>query len=145
MTVEPYSDRYFLDVARLVDGFHKEAVGEFIGGFSVDSLIETIKTADHSNAFLMILDGSCQGMIYGTRFKHGASETMIYQEAMWYVEPAYRKHGVALLKEVKKILKSQGVSFMIMALLENSYADRLAKFYQRLGMKPMERHFMWAL
>lgn len=148
MTVETYSDRYFLDVVKIVENFHREAVHEYDDLFNADTLIETIKSAKAENAancFLLIVDGTCQGMLYGTRFKSLLNDRIIFQEAIWYVNVAYRSRGVKLLNDVEKILKSQGVSIMIMALLENSKAEKLKQLYARMGYKPMETHFVRSL
>ena len=142
MRVEQYSDRWFLDVVKLVENFHKEAVCEYDGLFEASSLIETIKAGDPKNAFLLIVDDVCQGMIYGTRFKSMLNEKAVFQEIIWFVNQGHRTHGVHLLREAEKILQSEGVSIMIMAVLENSKTDKLKQFYTRLGYKPMETHFV---
>jgi hypothetical protein len=142
MTVVTYSDQYFLDVVQLIENFHKEAIGEYDDLFNPNAVIETIKTADHSNAFLLILDNKCQGILYGTRLKSPMSGKWIFQEVMWYVNEPFRRYGVKLLKEVENILKSDGVSIIIMAVLENSKTEKLKGLYERLGFKPMETHYM---
>ena len=142
--IENYSDRYFIDVANLVKSFHDEAVGEY-DGFDIDAVIGTIKAGDPQNAFLLILDGACRGILYGVRTQSPISGQTIYQEIIWYVHKAFRLHGVRLLQEAQKILKSQGVSIMIMAVLENSKTEKLKSFYERLGFKLTESHYVRAL
>lgn len=148
MNVENYSDKYFLDVVRLVEQFHAEAVNEYEALFDAGSLISTIKEnkLDNSkNCFLLILDGKCRGIIYGARAKSPISGQMIFQEIIWFVEKPFRRWGVTLLNGVENMLKSQGISIMIMAVLENSKTEKLKRFYARLGYKPIETHFMRAL
>ena len=145
MRIETYSDRWFLDVVKLIENFHAEAIGEYDDFFSSDAAIETIKTADHSNAFLLIIDEVCQGILYGVNIISPTSGKKIFQEVIWYVNEPFRKYGVRLLREVEKILKSKGVSIMIMAVLENSKTAKLKSFYERLGFKPMETHFVRSL
>ena len=145
MKVEQYSDKYFLDVMSLIKSFHEEAVSEYDAEFDPEAAIETIKTADHANAFLMIIEDRCQGILYGTRLRSPNNGKDIFQEVMWYVSPAFRRYGVRLLREVEKILKSSGVSIMIMAVLENSKADKIKDFYERLGFKAMETHYVRSL
>lgn len=142
MRIENYSDRWLIDVVRIVENFHKDAVCEYDGLFDPNSLIDTIKQGDPRNAFLLIIDDVCQGIIYGVRFKSPINESLIYQEIIWYVNDCARPHGIYLLREAEKILKSEGVSIMIMAVLENSKTEKLKTFYQRLGFKPMETHFV---
>ena len=144
MTVETYSDRYFLDVVKIVENFHKEAVREYDDLFDAVSLIETIKNADPSGAFLLIIDGTCQGLLFGVKTKSLINGKTIFQEIIWYVNEPYRAcgAGVRLLRSAENMLKSQGVSIMIMAVLENSKTQKLKSFYTRLGFKPMETHFV---
>ena len=145
MRVETYSDRYFQDVVKLVENFHKEAFGEYDDLFDSDSLTETIKSADHSNVFLMIVDESCQGILHGACFKSPTSGKQIFQEIIWYVNEPFRRYGVRLLRETEKLLKLSGVSIMIMAVLENSKTEKLKRFYKRLGFKLMETHYVRSL
>lgn len=144
MIVEPYSDKYFLDVVSLVKNFHKEAVSEYLDAFDPDSVIDTIKsqTQDNSRSFLLIEDNRCQGILFGMCFRSMINKKLIFQEVIWYVNENYRKHGVKLLKHAENMLKSDGISIIIMAVLENSKTEKLKKFYERLGYKPMETHFV---
>ena len=145
MKIEAYSDLYFLDVVKIIENFHKEAVCEYDEFFNPDSLIEAIKSADPNNAFLLIMDGVCQGLLYGQRFVSATSGKTIFQEAVWYVNKPFRGSGLILLKEAEKMLKSQGVGIIIMAVLENSKTEKIKTFYQRLGFKPMETHYVRSL
>ena len=142
MRVETYTDRYFLDVVKLVENFHKEAVSEYDGVFDPNAVIETIKEADKSTLFLMIVDEVAQGIIYGKCFKSFLNDGQVFQEIIWYVNKPYRSRGVKLLREAEKMLKDIGVSTMIMAVLENSKTEKLKRFYERIGYKPMETHYV---
>ena len=142
MRIETYSKAYFGDVARLIKEFHEEAVAEYDGEFNAEAVTETISTGEPANCFLLILDGVCQGLLYGTRFRSTVNGKPIFQEIMWYVSKDYRIYGVKLLKEVEKHLQSEGVSIMIMAVLQNSKTEKLERFYERIGYKPMETHFV---
>lgn len=142
MTIETYTDKYFLDVMRLVENFHKEAVGEY-DGFDPQQVIETIKSqkVNANTAFLLIINDTCQGILYGCVFQSLTSGQEIFQEVIWYVNEPYRKYGIRLFKEVENRLKSKGISIIIMAVLENSKKDKLERFYKALGYKPMETHY----
>ena len=142
MRIEHYSERYLNDVVRIVDNFHKEAVGEYDDIFEPETLIETIKISDASCSFLMIEDEKCEGILFGASFKSLINGKHIFQEIIWYVNEPFRRHGIKLLREAEKMLKSQGISIIIMAVLENSKTEKLKSFYHRLGYKPMETHFV---
>lgn len=145
MRVETYTDQHFASVAHLIHEFHKEAVGEYDREFNLDAVIETIKTGIPGDCFLLILDGVCVGLLYGSRLRSPVNGKVIFQETMWYVEKNYRRYGVKLLNEVEKMLKSEGVSIMIMAVLENSKTEKLKKYYERIGYRAIETHYMRAL
>lgn len=143
--VETYSDRHYLDVVKLVENFHEEAVGEYTGLFDPNALIETIKNlkdGNAQNAFLLIMNGSCEGILAGVEFKSMTSGQRIFQEIIWYVNKPFRRYGVKLLLEAQRLLKLNGINIMIMAVMENSKTEKIKRFYERLGFKPMEVHYM---
>lgn len=143
--IETYTDKHFLDVMKLIENFHKEAAGEYLGVFDPETTISTIKTITASrpdNVFLLILDGVCEGLLAGVEFPAMASDKRIFQEIIWYVNTPFRKHGIKLYKYAEKMLKERGISIMIMAVLENSKTKKIKSFYERIGYKPMEVHYM---
>ena len=149
MRVENYSDKYLQDVMRLVESFHKEAVGEYEGAFDPNTLIETIKRereVNSGNCFLMIVekDGqdSCEGILFGVRFKSPISTQVIFQEMIWYVSQEFRSRGVKLLGEVEKVLQFQGVGSIIMAVLHNSKTEKLKSLYEKMGYQAIETHYL---
>lgn len=148
MRVEPYSEKYLEDVKKIVENFFGEAVSAYEDLLDMDSIVNTIKAESEShssNAFLLIINEKCEGILFGAQFQSIVSGKQVYQEIIWYVNESHRLHGVALLKEAEKILKSRGVSTMIMAVLENSKTEKIKKFYDKLGYKAMETHFVRAL
>lgn len=142
MRIETYSERYQDDVAQIIANFHQEAICEYDSSIDSQAVLETIKQADHSNAFLLIIDERAQGILYGTRLRSPVNGRDIFQEVIWYVNPDFRRNGVWLLRKVEKLLKSLGVSIMIMAVLENSKTEKIKSLYERLGFKHMESHYV---
>ena len=148
MIIEHYSERWALDVVRLVENFHKEAAGEYLGLFDLGTIRETIaklQGEQADNAFLLIVDDVCQGILAGVEYKSLSSCKRIFQEVIWYVNPEFRRFGVALLKNAEKRLKGAGIDIMIMAVLENSKTGKIKSLYKRLGFKPMESHYVRTL
>lgn len=148
MRIENYSDKYFDDVVRLVESFHKEAVCEYDLGYDVATVIETIRVQGQQNAhntFLLIVDDTCQGILYGQTFNSMVTGKLIFQEIIWFVDAKFRFGGIRLLRQAEKMLKKNGVSSMIMAVLENSKTEKIKAFYHRLGFKPMETHYVRSL
>lgn len=145
MRVERYSEKYLPDVVKLIENFHQEAISEYDQEIDPQALIETIKTADHKNAFLLIVNETCQGILYGMAQRSHVNGKTIFQEIMWYVNREYRGRGVWLLNEVERLLKLDGVCIMIMAVLENSKTAKLKRLYESIGYKAMETHYVRTL
>lgn len=146
--IETYSDKYFLDVVKLAKAFHQEAVIEYDGIFEVDALINTItnlKEENSKNAFLLIIDEVCQGILAGVEYKSMINSNRIFQEIIWFVNRDFRRHGIYLLNKAQEFLKSNGINIMIMAVLENSKTEKIKNLYSRLGFKPMEVHYIRTL
>lgn len=142
MRIEHYSEAWLPDVKILVEAFHEEAVGEYNGLVDKERVLNTITTCEPENAFLMVIDGKCQGLLYGVSFLSMTGEARIFQEVMWYVNKPFRRYGIKLLKEVENILKSRGVNTIIMAVLENSKSEKLKRFYAGMGFRKMEEHWI---
>lgn len=142
LQVERYTEPHLFSVVRLAKAFHDDASFEYDSGFNVDAVIQTVSSADPRNLFLLIIDGVCQGIIYGTRIKSGMTGHWLYQEMIWYVDKGHRGVGLAFLLEVEKLLKEDGVTHIIMAVLENSKTEKLKEFYTKTGYKCMETHFI---
>jgi len=146
VTVEPYSEKYLPDLVRLTENFHKEAVGAYDNIFDANTLTRTIQANRESDgAFLLVVNGKCEGLLFGVVTKSLINDNLIFNEIIWYVNEPFRRYGVTLLREVKNILKSRGVSIMIMAVLENSKTEKIKRFYESLGGKIMETHYSWSL
>lgn len=145
MRIEAYSDKYYPQVLSVIENFHAEAVGDYVGLFEPESATDTIKLFDGenaSNAFLLIVDDVCQGVFAGMEYKSMTSGGRIFQEIIWYVNKDFRGQGVRFFKEVENILKSRGISLIIMAVLENSKTIKIKRLYEILGYRPMEVHYI---
>ena len=146
--IETYTDKYHQDIVNLVQNFHKEAVSAYDDLFDAMALCDRIaglKDSQAQNAFLLIVDDVCQGLLFGIEYKSMVNNRRVFQEAIWYVNEPFRKYGVKLLRIAEKELKSRGVSIMIMAVLENSKTEKIKSFYGRLGYKPLEVHYIRSL
>jgi GNAT superfamily N-acetyltransferase len=135
------SAQYYDDVAELVKQFHEEALNEY--GFKLDrtALLKTMEDL-RDEAFLLIIDGKCQGLIAGKGTKTPTGVDNIWHEVVWFINEKHRKHGLHLLDKALDTLKSEGYTQIVMVLMENSKAAKLSKLYERLGFLPLERHFI---
>ena len=144
MIIERYSDKYRKDIAWLVECFQDEALKEYGLEFNEVVLSNTIDELK-GQAFLLIIDGKCEGLLAGKEVKTPLSNDPIWHEVIWYVSEKYRRYGVFLLKHARAILKDEGYVAMVMIALANSKTKKLFNLYNRLGFVPMETHFIQKL
>lgn len=148
MIVETYSDKYRGEVAQIVENFHAESLGEYDSEFKKEVILKTIvdmEPTQSGHAFLLIIDGRCEGIIAGLGVVSMFNQKKIFQELIWYVNKEYRSKGVFLLKKAEECLKSLGFENMIMAVMENSKTEKIKSLYERMGYRTMETHFIKAL
>jgi hypothetical protein len=144
MLIVGYDLKYRADVVNLVEEFYNEALKENDGGLDINTLQQTIDIYK-DNAFLLIVQDKCVGLIAGLTVHSPINADKVYQEIIWYVTKAQRRYGIYLLRQVELMLKAAGYSSVIMGCMANSKADKLFTLYQRLGYKPIETHFRLAL
>ena len=148
MHIETYTDQYYLDVVKIAQNFHTESIKEYDDAFDPDAVIDMIlklKDNQAENAFLLIIDGRCQGMLAGIEAPSLINKKRIFQELIWYVNEPFRRYGVVMLNKVREILKERGFETMVMAVLENSKTEKIKRLYESMGFRPFEVHYIGAL
>jgi GNAT superfamily N-acetyltransferase len=71
------------------------------------------------------------------------SSDLVAVEMMWWVDPEFRGTvGKRLFVEFEKEAKGRNAKRILMACMENSNPEKVAKFYERSGYVPFERHFI---
>jgi len=149
MNLETYDDKYYDDIIHLIEQFQKDAVSEGLG-----ELFEAKTMTDHfkqfkgprsDGVFLMVIDGVCRGILYGVYVKSVMTDKQMFQEIIWYVLKEYRDHTRPFLELVENRLKSQGINDMILIVLENAKANKLKRFYESKGYRPIETHMIRTL
>lgn len=148
MIIETYTDKYHDDVVGIIDNFYKEAIQYYDVGLDKNRLMQTItmlKANNAGNAFLMILNGKCEGILAGLEAPSMLNTKRIFQELIWYVNEPFRRYGIVLLHKVQKLLKIQGFNTMIMTVLEASKPEKIKRFYERMGFKHFETHYIRSL
>ena len=144
MVIERYTDKYANDVKRLVKDFHAESLDEYGMTYNDQALADTIDALKYQ-AFLLIVDGKCEGMLAGKEVRTPTSDEKIWHEVVWYVSKVARRHGLKLLNVAKQVLKAEGFKAIVMVYMHNSKSDKLHKLYTRLGYTPMETNFIGRL
>ena len=144
MEVIKYDDKYLEDVRRLTKEFHQESLNEYGMSFDPNALDRTIDDVKASS-YLMIIDDKCQGMLAGKEVKTPTSMERYWHEVVWFVNKEYRRYGVRLLNTVKEMLKADGFDSVVMIYMHNSKSEKLHDLYIRMGLKPMETHYIGRL
>ncbi len=144
MLIVGYDLKYRADVVDLVSEFYNEALKDNDGGLDINTLQQTIDIYK-DNAFLLIVQDKCVGLIAGLTVHSPINAEKVYQEIIWYVTKGQRRYGVYLLRQVELMLKAAGYNSVIMGCMHNSKADKIFNLYQKLGYKPIETHFRLAL
>jgi len=148
MNIETYSDKYHDDVMTLVDNFYLEAIHYHNTGLDKEVLARTVTNigqAQGGNAYLLIVDDRCQGILAGIEIPNMINKKRIFQELVWYINEPFRRYGVALLKRVQEMLKAQGFEMMIMGVLENCKTEKIKRLYERMGFALFESQYIRSL
>ena len=141
MQIVGYDPKYDTEILELVKEFHDESLKEYETKLDMETITKQINIYKDTG-YLLIQENRCVGLMAGMPVNSPVNNEKVYQEIMWYVKKADRKSGVFMLREIERILKASGYAYIIMALVHNSKAEKLHKFYTRMGYKPIETHFM---
>ena len=106
------------------------------------STIEGFKATQADNAYLLIIEERCEGLLWGMEIGCLFNENKFFQEMMWYVDPAHRRYGVRMMKYVFEDLKRRGFKSVVMGVVENYKPDKIKKLYESLGLKLFESQYI---
>ena len=93
---------------------------------------------DNKSALVLVMEDKIAGVIAGQFVQFPTSDFKVFQEVIWYVLPAYRRHGLSLFHETEKYCKSIGIKAIIMGNMANLNNDKMERFYLGQHYKPME-------
>ena len=140
-TITRYHEAYDPDISRLCAAFTKESLTEYGLDVGEERLTEMIKLCK-AVSFYMLVDRKLVGIIGGFLVNNLTNGKPALQEVVWYVDKAHRSHGRKLLEYFEQAAKTMGAAHIIMGLMCNSKAEKLGKFYERMGYKPFEIQYM---
>jgi len=139
--VTRYHENYHPDIIRLCAAFSEESLNEYgltVGNDRLGQMIQVCKDI----SFFMLVDGKVVGLIAGMEVQNLTNGKTGLQEIIWYVDKPYRSKGLLLLRYFEEAAKVIGAAHIVMALMCNSKADKLARLYEREGYKPFEVQYM---
>ena len=138
-----------LDIAKvlpLIRAFHKETLEPFGMGFDPISVEATIKLfIDQGVGLLVEKKGQIVGMIGGAVIPSFTDYSQkIFAECIWYILPKHRggSAGIKLLKLVEDYCQNIGIKKIIMIGMCDDGIGRLAAFYNKMGYKAVEIHYI---
>jgi len=107
--------------------------------------VEDLITSEYGAVLLSVGDdGVIQGGLCALKGRDRHDGTLYAVEDFFFVHPQYRKEGigVSLLKAFEAWAKAEGCQKTAMIHLVDSYPDVLKKFYEGMGYRLMELHYV---
>lgn len=141
INIVPYGQEFRAPLSKLIKTFHEDTLGEY-GLVMTDETIEKFEDTMGASTFVMLDDGKPIGLIAGQVVSQIMSNKKVYQEFIWYVDKDHRSHGAKLLIHLENWCAENDIDQIVMAFMHNSQPDRLMKFYERMGYRPMETHLI---
>lgn len=144
VTIRQYAPDDFMDVAMLLQEFHKDSLEDY-GLECEDNKIGQAIKDNNANGLVLEMDGKVVGIITGTIVDYPLQKAKIYQEIVWYVSKDYRRYGLKLLRELEKRCKDRGITQIIMVALGSSMREQLDRIYKTMGYRELETHYIKAV
>lgn len=130
----------------LIMAFHKETLEPFGMGFDIPSVEAIVKIFSEQHVGLVVEDGEQLIGVIGGAVAPSFTDfnVRIFNEAIWFVLPEYRggSAGIKLLKLVEEYCKNIGVQKIVMVGMFNEDRERLAGFYEKMGYRAIEIHYI---
>lgn len=139
--VTRYHEGYDPDITRLCAAFSDESLKEYgleVGDSRLEEMIQICKAV----SFFLLVEGKVVGLIAGMMVNNLTNGKPGLQEIIWYVDKGYRSKGRVLLGYFERAGKMLGAKHVVMALMCNSKAEKLGRYYESEGYKPFEIQFM---
>ena len=141
ITITRYHEGYDPDIIRLCAAFSDESLKEYGLEVTNDRLGQMILLCKDISFFLLV-DGQVVGLIAGMMVNNLTNGKKALQEIIWFVDKKFRSRGTLLLSYFEEAARNLGASQIVMALMCNSKAEALGRFYESIGYKPFEVQYM---
>ena len=139
--VRPCEEKDFFMIKDIIKEFHTEALEKF-GLQYDDAQTNVVIETEYKEALVLEVGGDVVGVISGHLIADGVHAGKIFQETIWYVKKEHRGYGKRLIKALEHRCKEQGLNAIIMGLIGNKMGERVELYYNRLGYKVLETHFI---
>jgi GNAT superfamily N-acetyltransferase len=128
----------------LLKEFHAESMDKY-NVLCDEDVARTALTKFVDTSFVLELDNKVVGVLAGMITMYPLNNKPMYSEVVWYVTPKHRLHGVSLYTKLEEFCEERGIKQIGMALMANSKAEKLERFYLRLGFQLLEKHYIKTL
>jgi GNAT superfamily N-acetyltransferase len=108
---------------------------------TLEALMRRLQGTPDAATFVAVRDGAVVGMIGLVRFRHPATGEVTVGEMMWWIEPAARGAGLALLRRAEAWAADVGATVLQM----QAPTERVARLYEHRGYRRLEVTYRRAL
>ena len=128
-------------LVKIIKEFYEEGLSGCGVTFSDEKTQETF-FLNEANTLVVTIDEKIVGFVGGTMITFPISNVKVFQEIGWYIQENYRRYGVLLFRKLEEFCRKEGVKHIVMGHLAKLGAERLAKFFKRMGYKELEVHYI---
>lgn len=121
----------------LVAEFSEESLGEYGVYLDPEKLQKTFD-AIWKTSFVAVVDGQVVGILAGQIINDICSNSLVYEEVLWYTLKKHRRYGVKLYRHVEQWCRDNNIRRIMMSVVHNSKTDKLFDLYEKLGFRPQE-------
>jgi len=129
-------------IKALIECFYKDSLNAYGMTFDSRSLMQYISNLQESSFVITDQEGQVHGCLGGQIIEQACTNEKTYQEIVWFVNPLNRSCGMKLLRHLEKWCARNRIQRIVMASMHNSMHERLDHFYQLMGYRPMETHYI---
>lgn len=115
-----------------------------LGSFDLDKFVAmwTMLLGNGTGViFLLFQDEEIVGALGGVAYPDAYTSRLIASEFYWFVGSQSRGGGVRLYRLFEEWARLRGCSELRMVHLLDSMPEKVARFYDRAGFKPLEVHY----
>ena len=141
MVVRLGTEKDFNQVMELLKEFHAESLDKY-GILMNDGIAMCAMQRFLGTSFVLEIDGHIVGVLGGTVVTYPLNDELMYQEWVWFVSRRNRLHGIRLYFKLVEYCKEHNIKKILMVHMGNSKADKLERFYTKLGFELLEKHYV---
>jgi len=128
-------------VLELLKEFHAESLDAY-KLYLNEQVTTLLMEKFYATSLVLDIQGKIVGVLGGMVTTYPLNQELIYQELVWFVSKRYRMYGISLFNSLEDYCRKNNIKKIGVALMANSKADKLERFYQLMGYEYLEKHFI---